>query len=68
MNIKAIVWICEMKKMNLLRDIDETVLTFSIFAMMNWSYRWYHDEGRMSIEDIAEDIIRITLTGILKES
>ena len=59
--------ICEMKEMNLLRDVDETVVTFSIFAMMNWSYRWYHDDGRMSIEDIAEDMISITLRGILKE-
>jgi AcrR family transcriptional regulator len=59
--------VCEIKKMNLLRDVDETVVSFSIFAIMNWSYRWYHDGGRMSIEDIAEDIIRIILGGILAD-
>jgi AcrR family transcriptional regulator len=59
--------VCEIKDLNRLRDVDETVVAFSIFAMINWSYRWYHDDGRMSIEDIAEDIISIILRGILKE-
>ena len=59
--------VCEIKALNRMRDVDETVAAFSIFAMINWSYRWYHDDGRMSIEDIAEDIISIILRGILKE-
>lgn len=57
----------EIKEMGLMRDVHVTVATFSIFAVMNWSYRWYEEGGRMSIEGIAEDIISIILCGILKD-
>jgi AcrR family transcriptional regulator len=49
------------------REIDKTVMTFGIFAMMNWSYRWFRDNGRLSIEEVAEDITRIFFSGIFKE-
>ena len=52
----------------LLRPIDETVMTFSIFAMMNWSYRWFKENGRLSIEEVAEDIIEIFFGGIFREN
>lgn len=51
----------------LVREIDKTVMTFGIFAMMNWSYRWFRDNGRLSIEEVAEDITRIFFSGIFKE-
>ena len=59
--------ICRIKEKGLIRDIDETVITFAIFAMMNWSYRWFKDNGRLSIEKVAEDIIQIFFGGIFKE-
>ena len=59
--------LCKIKEKGLIRDIDGTVMTFAIFAMMNWSYRWFKDNGRLSIEDVADDIIRIFFKGIFKE-
>lgn len=59
--------ICRIKERGLIRDIDETVMTFAIFAMMNWSYRWFEDKGRLSIEKVANDIILIFFDGIFKE-
>ena len=59
--------ICRIKERGLIRDIDETVMTFAIFAMKNWSYRWFEDKGRLSIEKVAEDIIQIFFGGIFKE-
>lgn len=59
--------ICQIKDKGLIRGIDETVMTFSIFAMMNWSYRWFKDKGRLSIEEVAENIIRIFFGGIFRE-
>ena len=59
--------ICQIKDKGLIRDVDETVMTFSIFAMMNWSYRWFKDKGRLSIEEVAENIIRIFFGGIFRE-
>ena len=59
--------LCKIKEKGLIRDIDETVMTFAIFAMMNWSYRWFRDKGRLSIEEVAEFIIRIFFRGIFRE-
>ena len=59
--------ISEIHDKGLYREIDKTVTTFSIFAMMNWAYRWFRDNGGLSIEEIAEHIIRIFFNGILIE-
>lgn len=59
--------ICQIKEKGLIRDVDETVMTFAIFAMMNWSYRWFKNKGRLSIEEVAEYIIRIFFGGIFRE-
>jgi TetR/AcrR family transcriptional regulator, cholesterol catabolism regulator len=59
--------IYQIKELGLTRDIDETVMTFAIFAMMNWSYRWFKDDGRLPIEKVAEDIIQIFFGGIFKK-
>ena len=57
----------KIKDMGLIRDIDKTVMAFSIFAMMNWSYRWFKNEGKLSIEEVAENMIQIFFGGIFKE-
>ena len=59
--------ICELKNKDLVRRIDGTVMTFSIFAMMNWAYRWFKDKGRLSIEEVARDMTRIYFSGIFPE-
>ena len=47
--------------------MNETVMAFSVFAMMNWAYRWFKEKGDLTIEDVAEDIIQIFFSGIFKE-
>ena len=59
--------ILELEKMGLLKKINETTMAFSIFAMMNWAYRWFNEKGDLSIEDVAEDIIQIFFSGIFME-
>jgi len=59
--------ICEITDKGLGHQIDKTVMTFSIIAMMNWAYRWFRDDGRLSIEKVAEHITRVFFSGILKE-
>ncbi|MDY6971759.1 MAG: TetR family transcriptional regulator [Thermodesulfobacteriota bacterium] len=57
--------ILEIKGKGLAREIDPVVMTFGIFAMMNWAYRWFKDDGRLSIEQIAEGITHLFFEGIL---
>jgi AcrR family transcriptional regulator len=55
-----------LKERGLTNDVDQTVVTFCIFATMNWAYRWFRDRKRLSIEEVAEDMIRILFSGILR--
>lgn len=60
--------ISEIKDEDLLNDIDPSVMTFSIFALINWTYRWFNEKGPLSIEEIARDIDKIVFSGIFKQS
>ncbi|MDI7260937.1 MAG: TetR/AcrR family transcriptional regulator [Thermodesulfobacteriota bacterium] len=42
-------------------------INFSLFAMMNWVYRWFKNDGPISIEEEAKMIIEILFNGILIE-
>ena len=53
-------------KLNLLADIDLTVVNFSIIGMINWFSRWYRPGKRLNEEDVAHSMNRIILSGILK--
>lgn len=39
-------------------------INFSLFAMMNWVYRWFKNDGPISIEEEANMIIEIFFNGI----
>ncbi|MBE9569174.1 MAG: TetR/AcrR family transcriptional regulator [Proteobacteria bacterium] len=57
----------EIKDKKLLRDdIDLTVLTFSIFGIINSFHGWYKNSGRLSEEEVAENMERFLFNGILK--
>ena len=49
-----------------LRKINKTIAAFGIIAAINWTYRWYKEEGELSVEDIAKGLCDIVLKGILK--
>jgi AcrR family transcriptional regulator len=55
-------------RLNLVKEINLTVLNFVIFGMINWFYRWYKDEKPLSEEDVADQMIKIILFGTLSES
>ena len=42
-------------------------MAFANFGMINWVYRWFREDGEMTIEEVAEVIIRIFFNGILKD-
>ena len=44
--------------------LNESVATFAIFSMMNWTYQWFKNNGSLSIEEIANQIVRIYFNGI----
>jgi AcrR family transcriptional regulator len=56
----------ELKEKGFTNEVDQTVVTFCIFATMNWAYRWFRDRKRLTIEEVAQDMIRILFSGILR--
>lgn len=45
-------------------DLDPKVATLGILGMCNWLTRWYHQDGRLSIDQIATTYIALILDGL----
>lgn len=56
----------QLKQLDILNDIDLTVLTFSIFGVLFGFFRWYKDTGMLRKEDVAENIWKFVFYGMLK--
>ena len=51
-----------------LADADLTSATFSTLGIINWNYHWFVPGGRMTIEDLTDQITRFIFQGILNEA
>ena len=56
----------QLRKEGKLREVDVTVATFSMLGAILWLSRWYHPDGRLTPEQIVEEISKITLGGLLR--
>lgn len=45
--------------------IDLTVATYALFGMMNWIYNWYDPAGKLSVNELVDNITRLFLSGFL---
>ena len=48
--------------------IDLTVATYALFGMMNWIYNWYDPRGKLSVNQLVDNITRLFLTGFLSST
>ncbi|MCI0487579.1 MAG: hypothetical protein L0229_13385, partial [Blastocatellia bacterium] len=49
-----------------LSDIDVTAAAFSLLGMILWLARWYNPSGRLTPDQIVEEIAKIALGGLLR--
>jgi AcrR family transcriptional regulator len=56
----------ELRSAGRLRDVDPTVATFSLIGMILWLPRWFRQNGRLSQEQVANEIANIALGGLLR--
>lgn len=49
----------------MLKGIDVTVAAFSILGMINSSFRWFKESGRLSREEVARNISKLVFEGII---
>jgi AcrR family transcriptional regulator len=48
-----------------LNEVDTTVAAFSLLGTVLWVSRWYRPGGRLSAEQVVEEIVRLTLGGLV---
>jgi AcrR family transcriptional regulator len=56
----------ELKSSGKLRELDVTAATFSLLGMILWLSRWYSPAGRLSPEQVSEEVTKIALSGLLR--
>lgn len=49
------------------KESDYKIITKGIMGMLNWSYRWYHEKHKLSIEEVAVIFSDLILTGVAKQ-
>ena len=45
--------------------VDLTVATYALFGMMNWIYNWYDPRGKLTVDQVVNNITRLFLSGFL---
>ena len=56
----------ELKNAGRLRDIDPTVACFSVIGMILWLPRWFRQDGRLTQEQVAKEIAKLALGGLVR--
>lgn len=46
------------------KDLDATIVLFTLLTSVRWVHYWYRDGRKVSIADLEENILAILLTGI----
>lgn len=56
----------QLNQENKLRAVDETVAAFSLLGIILWVSRWYKPDGRLTAEQIADEILKLALGALLR--
>lgn len=55
----------QLKADSKLKSVDTTTAAFSLLGMIMWLARWFRPDGKLSREQVAEEICQIALGGLL---
>jgi AcrR family transcriptional regulator len=55
-----------LKEENKLKDVDTTVAAFSILGMLLWISRWYHADGKLTSDQVANEVLKVAIGGMLR--
>ncbi len=57
----------ELADQDRMKEIHPAVATFAFFGMVHYTIKWYHKNGPVSLDDLADAFVEIFTKGILKE-
>jgi AcrR family transcriptional regulator len=49
-----------------LKDVDTTVAAFSILGMLLWISRWYRADGKLTSDQVANEVLKVAVGGMLR--
>jgi AcrR family transcriptional regulator len=58
--------LAELQTAGRLRRVDPTVAAFSVLGTILWLPRWFRHEGRLTEEQVADEVANIALGGLLR--
>lgn len=50
-----------------LRPVDSTTATFSLLGQVMWLARWYQEDGRLSRDQVVDDVTEVALGGVVTD-
>jgi AcrR family transcriptional regulator len=56
----------QLKDEGKLKEVDVTVAAFSLLGTMLWLSRWFRPDGRLTSDQVVEEINKIALGGLLR--
>jgi len=56
----------ELESIGRLQNIDPTVAAFSVIGAIVWSPQWFRPGGRLSSEEVAEEMVQFISAGVLR--
>lgn len=45
------------------QPVDLTVATYALFGMMNWIYNWYDPQGKLKVNELAQQLTQLFVGG-----
>ncbi|MEW6529262.1 MAG: TetR/AcrR family transcriptional regulator [Thermodesulfobacteriota bacterium] len=55
-----------LKEAGLLRGDSLTVTAFNVLALVNWFFRWFRNDGPMSLQEASEQVVSFAVNGALR--
>ena len=56
----------QLKRDGRLRELDLTAASFSLLGMILWLSRWYNPTGRLTPDEVSEEVAKIAIGGLLE--
>ncbi|WP_157220745.1 TetR/AcrR family transcriptional regulator [Flavisphingomonas formosensis] len=65
---RALIAIIEegMQRGSLRSDLPVRLVAFGLIGMVNWTHRWFHPDGPVSCEDVAQVFAKLAIEGMRK--
>jgi AcrR family transcriptional regulator len=60
--------VAELAASGLCKPVDPAVATFTILAAINFIYQWYRSSGALSLDEIAQQTVRMLTGGLIVEA